>query len=93
VTSADGPGEAGLVESAVQADLHSSDAPADRPGVAQVALALARILDNPKAVNQQPAAAKVLASLLDKLRSASARGCHFHLSPVRTMTRKGGRNG
>jgi hypothetical protein len=33
---------------------------------------MARLLDNPKAVNQQPAAAKVLAGLLDKLRSASA---------------------
>jgi hypothetical protein len=39
-----------------------------------VAPALARILDNPKAIDQQPAAAKVLAALLEKLRSASARG-------------------
>jgi hypothetical protein len=31
-----------------------------RPGLAQVALALARILDNPKAVNQQPAATPAL---------------------------------
>jgi hypothetical protein len=46
----------------------------DRPGVAQTALALARILDNPRAVSSQPPAAKVLAALLDKLRSASARG-------------------
>jgi hypothetical protein len=35
--------------------------------------ALARILDNPKAVSTQPAAAKVLAALLEKLRSAAAR--------------------
>jgi hypothetical protein len=35
--------------------------------VAQIALALARILDNPRAVSSQPAAAKVLAALLDKL--------------------------
>jgi hypothetical protein len=56
----------------------------------QVALALARILDNPKAVNQQPAAAKVLASLLEKLRSASARGRRGR-GLVRTMTtEKGG---
>jgi hypothetical protein len=32
--------------------------------------AMARILDNPRAVSSQPAAAKVLAALLDKLRSA-----------------------
>jgi hypothetical protein len=48
------------------------------------------ILDNPKAVNQQPAAAKVLASLLDKLHSASARGRRGNLAVVRTMTEKGG---
>jgi hypothetical protein len=61
-----------------------------RPGLAQIALALARLLDNPKAVNQQPAAAKVLAALLDKLRSASARGRRGGLAVVRTMTEKGG---
>ena len=44
-----------------------------RPGLAQVALAVARVLDNPRAVNQH-AAAKVLSVLLDKLRSVSARG-------------------
>jgi hypothetical protein len=49
---------------------------------------MARLLDNPKAVNQQPAAAKVLAGLLDKLRSASACGRRGHLAAVRTMTEK-----
>jgi len=44
-----------------------------RPGLAQAALALARVLDNPKAVNQHAAAAKVLSALLDKLRAVSAR--------------------
>ena len=58
--------------------------------MAQIALALARILDNPKAVGSQPAAAKVLAALLDKLRSASACGRPGHLTAVRTMTEKGG---
>jgi hypothetical protein len=58
--------------------------------VAQIALALARILDNPKAVGSQPSAAKVLASLLDKLRSASARGRSGHLALVRTMTETSG---
>jgi hypothetical protein len=51
---------------------------------------LARLMDNPKAVNQQPAAAKVLAGLLDKLCSASARGHRGRLAVVRTMTQKGG---
>jgi hypothetical protein len=74
VASAEGPGEAGLVESAVPAELHSLAAATDRPGVAQIALALARIMDNPKAVSSQPPAAKVLAALLDKLSSASVRG-------------------
>ena len=61
-----------------------------RPGLAQVALCMARLLDNPKAVNQQPAAAKALAALLDKLHSASGRGRRGNLSLVRTMTEKGG---
>jgi hypothetical protein len=51
---------------------------------------MARILDNAKAVNQQPAAAKVLAAMLEKLRSASARGRRGGLALVRTMTEKGG---
>jgi hypothetical protein len=57
--------------------------------LAAAALALARILDNPKAVSTQPAAAKILAVLLEKLSAASARGHGGHLASVRTMTRKG----
>jgi hypothetical protein len=57
-----------------------------RPGLAQAALAMARILDNPRAVNQQPAAAKVLGALLDKLRSGSARSPRGNLALVETMT-------
>jgi hypothetical protein len=30
-------------------------------------------MDNPKAINQQPAAAKVLAAMLEKLRTRSSR--------------------
>lgn len=56
----------------------------------RAALALARILDNPKAVNQHPAA-KVLSALLDKLRSASASGRRGALALVRTMGEKGAR--
>lgn len=54
--------------------------------VAIAALAMARILDNPKAVTTQPPAAKVLATLLDKLRTASASGRRGHLAVVKSMT-------
>jgi hypothetical protein len=36
-----------------------------RPGLAAAAVALAEILDNPRAVSSQPAAAKVLVALLE----------------------------
>src|ERR1700741_3875543 len=71
-SSAAGASGLGAVESAVRDEIGGLAAQA-RPGLAQATLAIARILDNPKAVNQQPAAAKVLAALLDKLLSASAR--------------------
>jgi hypothetical protein len=51
---------------------------------------MARVVDNPKAVSSQPAMANLLASLLDKLHSASVRGRLGYLSLVRTMTEKGG---
>ena len=51
---------------------------------------MARILDNPRAVNQQPAAAKALVGLLDKLRLASASGGRGNLALVKSMTEKGG---
>ena len=79
----------GPVESGVQDEIGGLAAEA-RPGLAQAALCMARLLDNPKAVNQQPAAAKVLAAMLEKLRSTSARGRHGGLSLVRTITEKGG---
>ena len=56
-----------------------------RPGLAAAAIAMARILDNPKAVSSQPPAAKVLSALLDKLRSASG-GRSGRLAVVRSMT-------
>jgi hypothetical protein len=84
-TAASGPGP---VELAVEAEI--GELAGARPGLAQIALALARVLDNPKAVSIQPAAAKVLAALLDKLRSASAHGRRGALALVRTMTETGG---
>jgi hypothetical protein len=60
------PFEPGPVEAGVEAEISDLAAEA-RPGLAQIALALARLMDDPRAVNQQPAAAKTLAMLLDKL--------------------------
>jgi hypothetical protein len=57
-----------------------------RPGLAQIALALARTIDDPKATNQLAAAAKVLVGVLDKLHSASARGRRGRLALVRAMS-------
>ncbi|WP_375485111.1 hypothetical protein [uncultured Mycobacterium sp.] len=85
--AADDPGP---VELAVQAELDNLPAPTDRPGVAAAALAMARLLDNPRAVGSQPSAAKVLAGLLRDLRSASVRGRYGRLKVVREMTDKEG---
>ena len=48
------PSGAGPVESAVQSEL--AGLTDERPGLAQAALALARVLDNHRAVSSQPAA-------------------------------------
>ena len=77
----------GPVELSVQAEIGSAEA---RPGLAQLALAMARLLDNPRAVNQQLSAAKVLTSLLDKLHQAGATARRGHLAVVRSMTKNGG---
>jgi hypothetical protein len=57
-----------------------------RPGLVAAAIAMARILDNPKAVSSQPPAARILTTLLEKLRSSSARAHHGRLAVVRTMS-------
>jgi hypothetical protein len=74
----------GPVESGVTAEF--AGLTEARPGLAQVALAMARLIDNLRAVNQQPAAAEALASLLDKLHLASARGGRRNLALVKSMT-------
>jgi hypothetical protein len=76
--------EPGPVEVAVEKEIAGLSE--TRPGLAQAALAMARVLDNPRAVSSQPAAAKVLATLLDKLRSASARSRSGRLAVVRAMS-------
>ena len=77
------------VEAAVLAEVQALGS-SPRPGLVAAAIAMARILDNPKAVSSQPPAARMLTSLLDKLRSASAQGRRGRLAVVRTMTEKGG---
>jgi hypothetical protein len=58
--------------------------------MAQIALAMARVLDNPKAVSSQPPAAKVLTTVLDKLHSVGAQSRRGRLAVVRTLTERGG---
>jgi hypothetical protein len=75
----------GPVESGVAAEIDGLAAQA-RPGLAQAALALARVLDNPRAISSHASSAKVLATLLDKLRAVSARGRRGRLAVVRSMS-------
>lgn len=83
------PSGPGPVESGVTQEIGGLASEA-RPGLAQAAVCLARLMDNPKAVNQQPATAKVSASLLDKLRSVSAQGRGHPAAVLRAMTEEGG---
>ena len=78
---------ANMVESAVAEEIGALGGH-NRPGLEAVALALARLMDNPRVVSTQPAAAKVLVALLEKLRSVSVRGPRGGLALVRTMTEK-----
>jgi hypothetical protein len=80
------PSGPGPVESAVVIELATLPAATDRPGLAQMALALARILDNPKAVSSQPPAARMLTTLLERLRLSSARAHRGRLAVVRAMS-------
>lgn len=79
---ADGPGR---VEAGVLSEIEGLEQALERPGLKETALALARIMDNPKAVNQQAAAAAKLTELLDKLRKG-ADSRRSKLASVRAMT-------
>ena len=80
----------GPVEAAVQQEISGLAQAQWRPGLVAIALAMARILDNPRAPSAQPAAAKVLVSVLDTLHQGSAQRRRGSLALVRTMTQKGG---
>jgi hypothetical protein len=81
----------GSVESGVAAETDGLAAQA-RPGLAQVALALARIMDNPRAVATQPAAARQLVAILGTFvkagaaaREAGRRQVHDGQRPARRL--------
>ena len=57
-----------------------------RPGLVAAALALAGVLDNPKAVSSQPPAAGQLVNILNQLRKSAAGG-KPKLASVRQMSR------
>jgi hypothetical protein len=60
-----------------------------RPGLAAAALAMGRILDNPRVPSAKPGAARQLGRLLDELRKPVPGG-RGGLKLVRAMTDKGG---
>jgi len=65
----------GVNESAVQAEIAGLAMTESRPGIAEAALTMARVLDNRLAIAQHPQAANRLESLLDKLhRGGDVRG-------------------
>jgi hypothetical protein len=80
----------GPVEAAVQQEISGLAQAQLRPGLVAIAAATARILDNPRAPSAQPAAAKVLVSVLDTLHKGSAQGRRGNLAVVREMTTKDG---
>ncbi|MCV7208398.1 hypothetical protein H7J75_06980 [Mycolicibacterium canariasense] len=57
-----------------------------RPGEAEIAYALARLLDNPRAIGQHPQASARLSEMVDKLRKGADKKTG-KLASVRRMTR------
>jgi hypothetical protein len=78
------PTSPGPVELATQAELNGLAQ--TRPALAAIALAMARILDNPRAKSTQPPAAKVLVNVMDTLHKGAAQERRGGLAAVRTMT-------
>jgi len=74
----------GSVVAAVCAELATAGAAVERPGLTAVALALAEILDDPRHVATQPAAARQLVPILDTLSKRTQR--RGKLAVVRSMT-------
>ena len=74
----------GFVVAAVRAELDGASAAVERPGLTAVALALAEILDDPKHVAVQPAAARQLVAILVTLSKRTNR--RGKLAAVKSMT-------
>jgi hypothetical protein len=83
--------EPGPVEAAVETEIRGFAQTEARPGLAATALALARIMDNPRAVGQQPAAARQLAAILGTLSKPTQR--RGKLAVVKSMTNQAGSAG
>jgi hypothetical protein len=77
--------QVGAAERAVLEELVTLTSADTRKGAAEAALALARILDNPKAINNHVQAAKALPVVLEDLRKGSARkkGRLASVQPIR----------
>ena len=82
-------GSAGAVEQAVMEELASLTSAETKKGIAAGALAMARILDNPLALAQQPAALARLQSALEELRKGSQKR-RGRLASVQAMTKATG---
>jgi len=80
------PGTVGSIERATLEELQTLTSSETRKAAAGAAVAMARILDNPLALAQQPAAAGRLESLMESLRKGSARR-KGRLASVQAMTR------
>lgn len=86
VRAAAEPPPMGDVQQGVLAELEALGVIDRRPGLAQTAFALARVLDNQLAIAQHPSAARQLSELMDKLRKSGTVG-KGKLAAVRAMTR------
>lgn len=86
VAAAGAPSGDGPAVQAVLDELATLTSAETRKGAAQAAIAMARILDNPLALAQQPAAAAKLTAILEDLRKGSARR-KGRLASVQAMTK------
>jgi hypothetical protein len=84
------PSSPGPVELATEVELAGLVAAESQPALAAAALAMARVLDHPRAHSSKPAAAKQLVMVLDVLHKGAARRPRGGLAAVRQMTGKDG---
>jgi hypothetical protein len=71
---------------AVQLEIANLVSP--RPGLAAAAIAMAEILDNPKATSTKPAAANQLMRVMEMLRKSSEGARRGRLASVKSLTSK-----